>query len=285
MMSTPPPLRLPMDNPPPPRPPSPFTPRADDAAHADQTARRTAVVPAGNGTTWWSEGWRLFALSPGVWIGITVLFVVIMVMLAFIPVLGTFATTLLAPVLAGGVMTGCRALDHGGELTIGHLFASFSDRLGPLITVGLLYLAGSFVILVVVAACLVAVVGVTGIGALMTGDPLQAGLGMILSMGIGAMLALLIGLLLQIPLTMAYWFAPALVALRGDEPLAAMKASFGACLVNFLPMLLYSLLGIVFAIVATIPLGLGWFVLAPIFAGSVYASYKDIFGAADPASG
>jgi uncharacterized membrane protein len=126
---------------------------------------------------------------------------------------------------------------------------------------------------------------VTGVGALMTGDPLQAGLGMILSMGIGAMLALLVGLLLQIPLTMAYWFAPALVALRGDEPLAAMKASFDACLVNFLPMLLYSLLGIVFAIVATIPLGLGWLVLAPVFAGSVYVSYRDIFGVADPARG
>ena len=41
-----------------------------------------------------------------------------------------------------------------------------------------------------------------------------------------------------------------------------MKASFFACLVNILPMLVYSLLGIVLAIVATIPLGLGWLVLA-----------------------
>ena len=32
-------------------------------------------------------------------------------------------------------------------------------------------------------------------------------------------------------------------------------------------------------IVASIPLGLGWFVLGPVFAASVYASYKDIFGA------
>jgi len=35
----------------------------------------------------------------------------------------------------------------------------------------------------------------------------------------------------------------------------------------------------VFAILATIPFGLGWLVLAPVFAGSVYASYRDIFGA------
>ncbi len=45
-----------------------------------------------------------------------------------------------------------------------------------------------------------------------------------------------------------------------------------------LPMFVYSLLGLVFAIVASIPLFLGWLVLAPVFAGSVYASYKDIFG-------
>ena len=45
-----------------------------------------------------------------------------------------------------------------------------------------------------------------------------------------------------------------------------------------LPMLVYSLLGLVFAIVASIPLGLGWLVLAPMFAASIYASYKDIFG-------
>ena len=50
-------------------------------------------------------------------------------------------------------------------------------------------------------------------------------------------------------------------------------------LVNIWPMLVYSLVGIVLAIVATIPFGLGWLVLAPVFAASVYASYKDIFGA------
>ena len=44
-----------------------------------------------------------------------------------------------------------------------------------------------------------------------------------------------------------------------------------------MPMFVYSLLGLVFAIAATIPLLLGWLVLAPVFAASVYASYKDIF--------
>jgi uncharacterized membrane protein len=207
--------------------------------------------------------------------------VIIMVMLSFVPVLGSLATTLLAPVFAGGVLAGCRAQDRGGEIRIEHLFGGFSDRLGPLMIVGLLYLVGTFAIVVLVGGSLFAAVGMTGIGALLTGDPMQAGVAALAALGIGALFAVLLGLLLGIPLMMAFWFAPALVALRNDEPLAATKASFDACLRNMLPMLVYSLLGLVFAIVASIPLGLGWLVLAPVFAASIYASYKDIFGAAE----
>jgi len=86
-------------------------------------------------------------------------------------------------------------------------------------------------------------------------------------------------MLLGIPLLMAYWYAPALIVFRNDEPLAAMKTSFKACLVNMLPMLVYSVLGLVFAIAASIPFLLGWLVLGPVFAATIYTSYKDIFGA------
>ena len=265
-----------MENPTPPRPDS--TPGTGFEVPAPAAPpRRAASVPAGNGYAWWLEGWRLFAASPWVWMAITVAFVAIMAMLTVVPLLGTFATTLLAPVLAGGMISGCRALDRGDELTITHLFSGFSDRLAPLMIVGLLYLAGTVAIMVVIAGLLFAVVGMTGIGALLTGDLLQAGLAALAALSIGALLALLVGLLLGIPLMMAYWFAPALVVLRNDEPLAAMKASFDASLRNLMPMLVYSLLGLVFAIVASIPFGLGWLVLAPVFAASVYASYKEIF--------
>ncbi len=44
------------------------------------------------------------------------------------------------------------------------------------------------------------------------------------------------------------------------------------------PFFVYSLLGIVFAILATAVLGLGWIVLAPVYAATIYASYKDIYG-------
>ena len=267
-----------MDNPTPPRLDSDKASGFDSPASVTPPPRRAGAVASGNGTAWWREGWRLFTASPGIWIAITILYVIIMVMLSFVPVLGSLATTLLAPVFAGGVLSGCRAQDRGGELRIEHLFGGFSDRLGPLMIVGLLYLIGTLAIVVVVGILLFAAVGVTGIGTLLTGDPLQAGVAALAALGIGALFAVLLGLLLAIPLMMAFWFAPALVALRNDEPLAAAKASFDACLRNMMPMLVYSLLGLVFAIVASIPLGLGWLVLAPVFAASIYASYKDIFG-------
>src|SRR5204862_143689 len=83
--------------------------------------------------------------------------------------------------------------------------------------------------------------------------------------------------LLLLPLIMAIWFAPPLVMLGALSPGAAMKASFYGCLRNVIPFLVYGAIGIVLAIIATIPLGLGWFVLGPVAIASIYASYCDIF--------
>ena len=86
-------------------------------------------------------------------------------------------------------------------------------------------------------------------------------------MGLGILLAILIVLGLSIPLMMAYWFAPALVALNGFAAFDAMKTSFSACLKNIVPFLVYGLVGMVLAVVASLALMLGWFILAPVWHG------------------
>ena len=113
----------------------------------------------------------------------------------------------------------------------------------PLIVVGLLYLAGTVVIVLIVVAIAVATIGMSGLSALVSGDPLQGGWTALATLGFGAFFAVLVGTLAALPLMMACWFAPALVMLRHDEPVAAMKASFVACLVNIWPMLVYGLIG------------------------------------------
>ena len=235
-------------------------------------------VGAARGASWWTGGWRLFTRAPVIWIVIVILFAALMMGLSLIPIFGQLASALLSPVLAAGILLGCRELDQGRALRVGHLVAGFNDRLTSLVVVGLLYLGGWLVIVSVGVIAMLGVIGLGGLSALAHGDGPAAAFELLGAIGGGAIVLLLVVLAFSIPLVMAYWFAPALVIFRGDEPLAAMRNSFVASLRNVPPFLIYSLLGLVFAIVATIPFGLGWFVLAPVFAASIFVSYEDIFG-------
>jgi uncharacterized membrane protein len=163
-------------------------------------------------------------------------------------------------------MIGCRAIEEGGALEIGHIFAGFREHTGKLILVGLFNI-GAWLLVMLVIFLLVggSVFALRTAGA----DP---GAG-----AASAALAGLIGLALGIPIYMAIWFAPALITLNGMDVAAALKASFFACLKNIVPFLVYGIVGFVLAIVASIPVMLGWLVLGPVFIASVYTAYRDIF--------
>lgn len=223
-------------------------------------------VPAGNGVVWFSRGWELFKQAPGVWIGIAIGFLLIMMLLAFIPVIN-FVANLIVPIFVGGIMLGCKALEDGEELRFNHLFAGFSGYAGSLALVGLLYLAGMIAV-VAIAGVLGAALG---FGAAAAGS--SGGMGMFVGMAV----IMLVAVVLMFPLAMAVWYAPALVVFHEVPPFQAMKASFSVSLKNFMPFLIYGLVFIVLAILASIPVFLGWLVLMPVMYGSVYASYKDMF--------
>ncbi len=247
----------------------------------DAGGPRVGRVAAGRAVAWWSEGWRLFAAAPWVWLAIAAVYFVLTLALIQIPAVGAPAASLLAPILAAGALVGARAVARGQPLTVMHLFSCFDSRAGPLLILGLLYLAGWFVIWLVAAVLLVAIAGLGTLNAVLAGEAVDAAVGAMAAIGIAAVVVLAVMALFAVPLLMAIWFAPALVVFAGVEPVAAMKASFSACLVNVLPFLLYNLIGLGLAVLATIPLGLGWLVFAPVLAGSVYASYVDVFGAPD----
>jgi uncharacterized membrane protein len=229
-------------------------------------------VAAGRGWDWIAQGWELFKKQPGVWIGILVLLLLIYAMLSFIPKLGPLATFIAGPVFGGGILLGCRTTEQGGELGVGHLFAGFRDRFGPLVLVGVLNLAATVVIVLVVG--LITGVSLFSMAGGMPPHSISPAAALTLA------LALLIVLALQLPLVMAVWFAPALVVFHGKDAVSALKESFIGCLRNVVPFLVYGLVMLVFAILASIPLGLGWLVLGPVLMASIYTSYKDIFIAA-----
>jgi uncharacterized membrane protein len=249
---------------------------APKAAVADPTAqgRGTFIaggrgVAAGRGTSWIGEAWGLFRRSPGLWIGITVVAMVIFLVAGFIPLLGPIATTVFGPVFAGGIMLGCRALEEGGELEFSHLFAGFRDKFGTLVAIGALYLAGTVAVMVIVGiifgAGIFAMVGMGGEQA----DPAA----LIATMGIG----ILVMLALMLPLVMAIWFAAPLAVLSDQNAIDAIKGSFTGCLKNVVSFLVYGVVMLVLSIVASIPVFLGWLVLGPVLAASVYTAYRDIY--------
>jgi hypothetical protein len=228
------------------------------------------AVGAGQGWAWIADGFGLFKKAPGIWIAQVVILFVILIVLAFIPLLGAVATFLLMPVFMGGLILGCRALQGGGELELGHLFAGFDKaHLGNLIVLGALGLGASIIALIPVFV----IVGAGAVFGLMRGDAAGA-----VAMGGSFLLAGLVALALSIPIYMALWFAPALVVLRGFAPMAAVKESFLGCLKNVVPFLIYGIVLLVPSIFATIPFLLGWLVLGPITVASVYTAYRDIFG-------
>lgn len=260
------------DAPPPSPPPAP--PRPPYAVVTQRT------LPAGAGVEWWSAAWRLFRASPLPWIVVGIVYVAILMALTVVPLVGQIASSLVNPVLLAGFALACRDVDEGRPLEVQRLFAGFGEKLGALLVVGLVYLAGWLAIAFVAVAVVLSLVGAGALGLLAAGDPVQAAATLFGAAGLAALLAGLFALLLVVPLLMAFWFAPILVVFRGDDPIAAMTASFGACLANFAPFLVYGLLGVAFCVLACIPLFLGLFVFVPVAMATMYTSWRDVFGAA-----
>lgn len=231
------------------------------------------ALEAGRGLVWLQQGWSFFLRAPGSWLTINVLLVILGVFLALIPVVGLLLQYLIAPVFIAGLMLGCRSLDNGGGLTVDHLFSGFRQNVGSLMVVGLLFLVGVFTATLVCALLLGSVAAVGAVAGIMKGDAVLSLTSMISSMLlIGPVFALLIT-----PLLMGFWFAPALVVFKGAEPWQAMRVSFVACRRNMAPFIPYSVLSLVFLVLACLPLFLGLMVFLPVINASLYASYVDIF--------
>lgn len=226
-------------------------------------------VPAGNGWAWIRDGFAMFRQQPGTWILIVIVFIAIAFVTGVIPFVGSLALQLLTPVFTGGIMLACRQLDEGGEISVGALFAGFSNRGGQLVLLGLVGLLA--IVLIVMATGLV--FGIGGLALFSDGATDQRA-----AIGFATMmLALLVGLALSLPVYMALWFSPALIVLN-DLPLgAAIKASFSGCLRNVVPFLVYGVVLFVFLVLAMIPALLGLLVMLPVLFASIYTSYRDIY--------
>jgi uncharacterized membrane protein len=226
------------------------------------------VVDVGACFDWLRQGWAFFIGNPGIWLGSTLILLILLLAISIVPIFGQIGSNLLLPVFGAGLLQLCRVQSAGGEVEIADIFIGFRKNTGPLVMVGVIYVAGVFGIAFL--AFLLISGGVLG-GAI---SGKVAGVGIAFG---GFMLAALLVLVLSVPVIMATWFAPALVFFHGMKPLDAMRASLGAGIKNWLAMSVFGVMLMVMLFFAMLPLGLGLLLLIPIFSGAVYASYRDIF--------
>lgn len=226
-------------------------------------------VGAGRGASWITEGWGYFKHTPGVWIGIFVVFAVIFMASNAIPFLNiilSLALTVVSPVFFGGIMVGADKQRRGDAVDVSDLFSAFNTHLGPLSAVGGIYLGGWIVLSAVIF----------GVGFALMGS--MAGLGANEeTMVVGGIIFGLVVIALGTPLLMLIWFAPALIVLH-DMPVGeALKASFMGCLKNVLPFVVYGFIAFVLMLLTLPTFFLGWLVLGPVLLLSIYTSYRDVF--------
>lgn len=246
------------------------TPAANDPA-PPQLVMPGKSLPVGAALSWIGQGWKLFTAAPLMWIVLMVVLFVVAIVMAFIPFIGSLAWQVLTPVIGGGLVLGCWSLENGGELELEHLLAGFKRNFGGLALVGVLYLVGAIVILLIFAMF----VGMSILPALMAGN--SDALSSIGVMGGGFLVGTLVATVLSVLLGAAIWLAPALVIMHNVAPLEAMKASFGAFFRNFFGLVVFAIVMLVLAIVAAIPFGLGMLVWFPLLVAASYRAYRQIF--------
>jgi uncharacterized membrane protein len=229
-------------------------------------------LAAGRGWQWIKQGYALFMKAPLLWLVLMMICLVAIVAIAAIPFIGSPLTSLLMPVMVVGLMAGCRALHNGEELELPHLFSGFHKHASPLVTLGGIALVGQYLIFGV----MMLVGGSALVGILMGGTDLSDP-DLFAKAAAGAGLAVFVGLALFGILIMATQFAPMLVYFNNAPPVPAMRLSLSAFARNVMPMLVYSVSLLFLAVLASLPMMLGWLVLMPVIFTSMYAAFIDIF--------
>ncbi len=258
--------------PPPPLPPEPISPqpespstpaplpsRSEEAGSNQSSASARSEHPGGNGLesplkVSASHGWlwiknctELYLKEPQRWTGMVFLLGLVMVALSMIPVLGSLVATLVGPVFAGGLMLGAHCQQQGGTLRVSSLLAGFGRPRNQLLRLGAFYLLFGVAIGMVLFVCVLL---------FFKGIPVGKDPSFMLQHFLAIVLMSLLVLFLTLPMSMAFWFAPCLVALGDNSAWASLKLSFRATLKNWSAFLVYSLILLLVIVVFSVLYGL-----------------------------
>jgi hypothetical protein len=249
---------------------------------------RINILPAGAGVTWLREGMRLFGRQP---IGLPAMVVIYLMMLiapALLPIIGIAISGVLAPFASVGLLAACRDVAQGRMPTPMAFAAPFrpSPARAQLLQLGII----NAVLLLVVATLATVLV------------PESAGGEAPQSIEELPLASMLTQLLLYLPVMALMWFAPVLAGWHAVPPAKAMFGSLVACWRNLGAMLIFGVAAAAFtmgvSIVAVMvlsslitsrellsmvvaPLAL---VLMTIVQASLYPMYVAVFSEGTPAA-
>ena len=223
-------------------------------------------VPIGRGLSWIGQGFSFFGRNAGIWIVIALIYLIILMVSSFIP----FATQILQPMLAGGLMLGLYAQDNGENLEVRHLFEGFNVCADKLAILGALLL-GIGILIAIVFMIIFFIGFVIIIGLNESGAPSEPAI--ITMVVIGVPVVLIIAVLFGA----VSWFGPPLVVLHKKPVGEAFKLSLIALKRNIGAFIVFTFFAILMMMLAMFTFYLGLLILMPVLFGATYASWKDIF--------
>lgn len=214
----------------------------------------------------------MFRDAPGPWIGMIVVYTLILIGVSLVPLLGLLGNVL-SPILGAGLMLACEAQARGETPRVGTLFDGFKRNAGSLAMIGVLILVAVMIIALVFGVGAIGLLaGVAATGGESTMTPVAIALAG--AFGVAFVVAFVV---LIFPLSMAVIWAPALVAIHDMAPFPALKMGFTAGLRNWLPLIVFGLLSMLLMIVVAMTLGLGLLVVGPMLFIAMWAAYRDVF--------
>lgn len=245
------------------------------------------LVPAAHGARWVRQGLRTFFRQPFGLIGLFMLFALLLLGLHVLPTLGTAIGLVLVPAFTSGFVRATQAVDEGRfpmpDLLVSHWIRSRVTRLRMLGLGGLYLLA-----IVLILALSVFADGGTLAHFYLLGGTLDEET----FKNPGLLNAALLTLVLYVPVSMAFWHAPMLVADADMGPAKALFFSWMACKRNLAAFSVYGASWALFylalsMVVSTVGLLLGGpevvqilvfpltLAMATLFFTSIHYSYRD----------
>ncbi|HUR90154.1 MAG TPA: BPSS1780 family membrane protein [Ramlibacter sp.] len=222
------------------------------------------IVPAATGITWVKLGLRTFLKQPLALAALVFMYATFAITVLIVPLAGPFLVSAFVPIATLGLMAATRVAETSEFPLPTVLFTAFRasrDRIAAMLVLGAIYAVAVYAIASLVALLVpVPVDGKTPAEIFQTDE---FGINVILSA------------VFYVPVSLAFWHAPALVHWHGVPPVKSLFFSFVACVRNARAFLVYALawMGIVIAIVIASALAAA---VSPWLSGVVFGATSTI---------